>query len=274
MSKTILVTGSSSGLGQAVALHFADKGWNVVASMRNTNKGEVFSGRDNVEVVALDVTKPETMQPAIDRAVDRFGSIDVLFNNVGYGSLMLFEEISDESYRNMFETNFFGHLNVMRAVLPVMRRQQSGYIINVTSLTGLFGIPMQTGYCASKFAMTGFTEAAKWELRSQGIETTVFEVGGMKTEFPDHMKNGREHANSDYDNYMERMVPAIEAATEKFMASASSVGDVAAEVYKLVHKKRKPFRYHPTRDGKIMALLMRVFPDNWFRKVSTMGLEA
>ena len=159
MGKTILVTGSSSGLGKAVAEHFAGRdGWNVAATMRDPDRGGMFSGIRDIgvfEVFELDVTKPETVRATVDEAVAAFGTIDVLFNNVGYGGLMLFEETTDESFRAAFETNFFGHLEVMRAVLPVMRAQRSGFVINVTSLAGLFGIPLQSAYCASKFAMTG-----------------------------------------------------------------------------------------------------------------------
>lgn len=274
MSRTILVTGSSSGLGKAVANHFAGRdGWNVAATMRDPARGGMFSGIPDTGVFELDVTKSETIRSAVDEAVAAFGTIDVLFNNVGYGGLMLFEETTDESFRKAFETNFFGHLEVMRAVLPVMRTQRSGFVINVTSLAGLFGIPLQTAYCASKFAMTGFTESVKWELASAGIDVTVFEVGGMKTDFAAHMSNGRELEVGDYDAYMARMVPAIAKATERFEASATDPADVAASVYRLVRMRRKPFRYRPTRDGKALDALKRLLPDRLFRKISAMGLD-
>ena len=273
-SRTILVTGSSGGLGRAVAEYFAGHdGWNVAATMRDTAKGGVFSDMHNVGVFELDVTRPETVRAAVEETVATFGRVDVLFNNVGYGGLLAFEETADESFRRAFETNFFGHLEVMRAVLPVMRAQRSGFIINVTSLAGLFGIPLQSAYCASKFAMTGFTETVKWELASQGIDATVLEVGGMKTEFAAHMTNSREVPIGDYDAYMRRMIPAIEAATKKFQAHAVDPVEVASSVYRLVHMKRKPFRYHPTRDGKIIGVLKRLLPDRVFRKVSAMGLD-
>ena len=273
MAKTILITGSSAGFGKAVAECFAAKGWNVAATMRDLAKGEVFAGQDNIKAVLLDVTKPETIQPAVDESVGLFGTIDVLFNNVGYGSLTLFEESSDESFRHAFETNFFGHLNVMRAVLPVMRRQKSGFVINVTSLAGLFGIPMQTSYCASKFAMTGFTETIKWELMHQGIDATVLEVGAMKTEFSAHMSNSRVVPVADYDAYLERMRTVIKGATKKFQANAAPAEEVAESVYKLVQMKKKPFRYHPTKDGRLISALKRVLPDSMFRRVSVMGLD-
>ena len=274
MSRTILVTGSSSGLGKAVADHFAGRdGWNVAATMRDPARGGMFSGIPDTGVFELDVTKSETIRSAVYEAVAAFGTIDVLFNNVGYGGLMLFEETTDESFRKAFETNFFGHLEVMRAVLPVMRTQRSGFVINVTSLAGLFGIPLQTAYCASKFAMTGFTESVKWELASAGIDVTVFEVGGMKTDFAAHMSNGRELEVGDYDAYMARMVPAIAKATERFEASATDPADVAASVYRLVRMRRKPFRCRPTRDGKALDALKRLLPDRLFRKISAMGLD-
>ena len=274
MNETILVTGSSAGLGKAVAEHFAARdGWNVAATMRDPARGAVFSGMRNAAVFELDVTRPETVRSAVEQTAARFGRIDVLFNNVGYGGLVAFEEITDESFRRAFETNFFGHLEVMRAVLPVMRAQRAGFIINVTSLVGLFGLPLQSAYCASKFALTGFTETVKWELASQGIDATVFEVGGVKTDFVAHMANGRENRIGDYDAYMRRMQPAIEKAIERFSASAAEPAAVAASVYRLVRMKRKPFRYHPTRDGQVIGALKRLLPDRLFRKVSAMGLD-
>lgn len=274
MKKSILITGSSAGLGKAVVEYFAAKDWNVVATMRNTSKGEVFKNNPNILVVKLDVTLKETIQPAINEAIKKFGRVDVLFNNVGYGGLQVFEETSDESYRKAFETNFFGHLNVIRSVLPQMRKQKSGFIINVTSLAGLFGIPIQTAYTASKFAMTGFTESHKWELQKQGIDTTVFEVGGMKTEFVNHMTNDREYVIDDYSTYMDKMIPTIEKATEKFQNNATPAEMVAKEVFKLVQMRKKPFRYHPTKDGKIIGFMKRFLSDKMFRKMSTMGLDA
>lgn len=271
--KTILITGSSSGLGKAVAEHFAVQGWNVAATMRNIAKGKIFHGKSNIKVFELDVTKPETIPSAIGDAIKAFGQIDVLFNNVGYGGLRIFEEMPDDEYRRMFETNFFGHLNVIRAVLPYMRQKKSGFIINVTSLAGLFGLPIQTGYCASKFALTGFTEAHKWELQKLGIETTVFEVGGTKTNFPDHMTNDRRNTIDDYTPYMDRIVPAFAKAIEQFNTRANPPEKVAEQVYKLVHQKKKPFRYHPTRDGKIMGTMKRLLTDKRFRKLSAMGLD-
>lgn len=274
MQNTIFVTGSSSGLGKAVTHYFANKGWNVIATMRNPGKGQMYEGTSNIKVIELDVTKPDTINQAVDESIQVFGRIDVLFNNVGYGGLTVFEETSDESFRNAFEANFFGHLNVVRAVLPIMRKQSSGFVINVTSLAGLFGLPMQTTYCSSKFAMTGFTEALKWELKGQGIDTTVFEVGGMKTAFANHMDNNRDHEISDYQPYLDKMIPTIEKATENFLKNAAEASEVAAQVYKLTQMRKKPFRFHPTKDGKIMGVFKRLLPDSLFRKLSTMGLDA
>lgn len=272
-SKTILVTGSSSGLGRAVVEHFSAKGWNVAATMRDTSKGIMLTSLDNVAVIPLDILSKESVRLAVHQAQTRFNTIDVLFNCAGYGSLHVFEGTSDEDFRHNFETNFFGHLSVLRHVLPIMRSQRSGFVVNVTSLAGLFGLPLQTSYCSSKFAMTGFSEALKFELEKQNIDVTVFEVGGMRTEFVENMQNHLEPGIEDYRPYTEKMGPVIDAATKKFLKTAATPDEVAKSLYKLVNMKKKPFRYHPTKDGKIMRLMMRFLPSSTFHKLSTMGLD-
>jgi NAD(P)-dependent dehydrogenase (short-subunit alcohol dehydrogenase family) len=272
-NKTILISGCSAGLGLATAKLFLSHDWNVIATMRSPQHCHELTDSPELIKVAMDVTDKGSIKAAVQAGVDAFGHIDILLNNAGFGGLALFEETSDENFRAMFETNFFGHLNVIREVLPNMRQRQSGSIINVTSLAGSFSFPVQSGYCASKFAFSGFSEAINWELKEQGIDTTIFELGGMRSEFPKHMKNQRDLPISDYDAYMKRMAHNLKSALDKFMSKATSVEDVAEQVLKLAEMKNKPLRFHPTKDGKILSMLKRILPEKSFRKISTMGLD-
>ena len=184
MPKTMLITGASSGIGRATARLFADKGWNVVATMRDPAKGaDLASG--TVAVTRLDVQDGETIEAAVDLALARFGSIDLLVNNAGYGQLGLFEAMSEEKIEEQFAVNVFGVMDVTRAVLPHMRKAKGGTIINISSGAGLFTLPMSSLYNASKFALEGFSESLSYELASQNITVKLVEPhGGVnETEF-------------------------------------------------------------------------------------------
>ena len=138
--KTVLITGCSSGFGKLTAKTFATSGWNVVATMRKPERDDELRHLDGVLVTALDVTDQQSIARAVGEAIERFGSIDVLVNNAGFGGHTVFEQATDEAIRAMFETNVFGVMNVTRAVLPHMRRQKAGRVINVSSVSGLLGV--------------------------------------------------------------------------------------------------------------------------------------
>jgi NAD(P)-dependent dehydrogenase (short-subunit alcohol dehydrogenase family) len=134
--KTVLITGSSTGLGHATTKLFADKGWNVVATMRDVSTAEDLAGRDNVLVSHLDVTDPASIDQAIKTSIERFGKLDAVINNAGYGQYGIFETTPQESIQSNFDVNVFGVLNVIRAIMPVFRKQKEGLILNVSSVGG------------------------------------------------------------------------------------------------------------------------------------------
>ncbi|KAF7974300.1 hypothetical protein HWV62_12450 [Athelia sp. TMB] len=169
MKQTILITGTSSGIGKATALLFARNGWNVVATMRDPSKDTELSHLPDVMVTRLDVQDYSSIEDAIKSAIARFGRIDALCNNAGLGLYGLFESVTREKMREQFEVNVFGVMDVIRALLPHFRANQRGTIVNVGSGAGIFALPMSTPYCASKFALEGFTEALSYELASQGV---------------------------------------------------------------------------------------------------------
>ncbi|AVO42838.1 SDR family oxidoreductase [Simplicispira suum] len=183
MTSTVLITGCSSGIGAATVKHFASQGWNVAATLRNPAAAPFDDSAGKVASFALDVTDPHSVAAAVAQAVERFGQIDVLINNAGYGLFGPFESATQEVIERQFQTNVFGVFAVTRAVLPHMRERASGVIINVASLTGLVAMPLYSLYAASKFAVVGFSESLSHELGPLGIRVKVFAPGAVATDF-------------------------------------------------------------------------------------------
>lgn len=199
--KIWFVTGASRGLGAAIVRAALDAGDRVVATARRRDAlVETFGpDSDSLLSVSLDVTRPDQVRAAADAALARFGRIDVLANNAGYGHLSMFEESTPEDVQTQFDTNVFGLMHVTRAVLPAMRAQRSGRIFNVSSVGGIVGGESGTLYCTSKFAVEGFTESLAAEVRRFGIHATVVEPGFFRTDFlePTSVRHGSQ-AIPDY----------------------------------------------------------------------------
>ena len=184
-TKTWFITGSSSGFGQAFAEHALAQGHNVVATARRveTLEGIVAKAPDRVLALKLDVTRPDDAKAAVDAAIARFGRIDVLVNNAGYGIVGAFEETPDDELRAQMETNFFGAMNVTRAALPALRAQRGGAIVNISSLGGQLSFAGFSAYSASKFALEGASEALALEVAPLGIKVMIVEPGQFRTAF-------------------------------------------------------------------------------------------
>jgi NAD(P)-dependent dehydrogenase (short-subunit alcohol dehydrogenase family) len=229
MSKTILITGASSGIGKASAALFAAKGWNVIATMR---RPDASLEADNLLVEELDVQDVDSIQHAVDAGIARFGAIDVLLNNAGYGQYGLFEALSREDIQTQFDVNVFGVMNVIRAVLPHFRARKSGVIVNVGSGAGIFTLPMISLYCASKFALEGFSEALSYELASQGIGVKLVDPHGGVTSTRFNERSAQSAAASDalkdYDSFVARTGEAFAK-----LAAASTI--TAEEVAHVIH---------------------------------------
>lgn len=186
MEKIWFITGAGRGLGLAIAKAALEAGNCIVATARNKEKLEkVFGTNPDVLSLALDVTDKVSITEAVKAAVERFGRIDVLVNNAGYGQLGWFEDTTDEQIRNQFETNVFGVMNVTRTVLPLMRAKRSGHIFTITSVSGVFSVAGGTIYASSKFAVEGLMEGLAQEVKPLGIRTTIIEPGFFKTDFLD-----------------------------------------------------------------------------------------
>ncbi|MGW3129589.1 oxidoreductase [Streptomyces sp. NPDC001076] len=181
------VTGSSRGFGLEITRAALAAGHQVVATARkpDTVREQFPDAGDALLAVALDVTDPQSIQAAVDAAVERFGRIDVLVNNAGTGLLAAVEESDDAAVRAVYETNVFGPLAVQRAVLPVLRRQRSGHVINISSIVGFATAPGWGIYASTKFAVEGFTETLHTEVAPLGIHVTLVEPGFFRTDFLD-----------------------------------------------------------------------------------------
>lgn len=181
MAKTILITGTSSGYGKAMTELFLDRGWNVIATMRRPDASAFAHRSDRLKVVRLDVTDAGSIDSAIAAGIAAFGAIDALVNNAGIGMASIVEATPDSTIREIFETNTFGVFAACRAVIPHMRRQGRGVIINVTSSLAIAPMPLVAIYAASKFAVEGFTESLSYELEPFGIKARLVEPGYAPT---------------------------------------------------------------------------------------------
>jgi NAD(P)-dependent dehydrogenase (short-subunit alcohol dehydrogenase family) len=187
-SKVWFVTGSSTGFGRSLTEELLKKGDMVVATARKPEQlaDLVAKYPDRAQAIRLDVTKSQEISEAVKTAITTFGRIDVLVNNAGYGTMGAIEEVSEEIIRRQYETNVFGALAVTRAILPQMRQQQSGYILNLSSVGGMVSFPGAGIYCSTKFALEGISEALAKEVASLGIKVIIVEPGAFRTDF-----NGR-----------------------------------------------------------------------------------
>jgi NAD(P)-dependent dehydrogenase (short-subunit alcohol dehydrogenase family) len=180
MTKTVLITGCSSGLGRSAALAFAAQGWNVAATVRRPDDIPPDTFPDGVLVRALDVADPASATAGVEACVECFGGLDVVVNNAGVSTLSIFETTPPHAIQRIFDTNVFGTMNVTRAAIPHLR-ERSGSIVSVTSGVGIVAVPLLCFYVASKHALEGFFESVSYELESQGIRVKLIEPGAIRT---------------------------------------------------------------------------------------------
>lgn len=253
MTNTILVTGASSGIGKATANVFADRGWNVVATMRSTDgHATPNSGSGSTFVTRLDVTDPASIDSAIGAGIARFGHIDVLLNNAGYALLGPLEAISMDQVRRQFETNFFGLISVTKAVLPHFRARRAGTIINVSSIVGRMTFPLGSAYDGTKFAVEGLSEALSYELREIGVRMKIVEPGIVATNFGRAMEFVNDPTLPEYQG----LVAAMGRASEALAAQAGPPQAVAETIYRAATDDTDTLRY-PAGDDAARMIAMR-----------------
>ena len=214
MEKVALVTGSSSGIGLESALALAKDGYKTFASMRDTKKSaelEQAAKKENlsVEIIQLDVDDEESIISAIKKIMSDSQRLDVLVNNAGYGQFGCTEDVTVDDFRKQFETNFFSVVRIIQEVAPIMRKQKSGNIINISSVAGRMGLPGSPAYISSKFALEGLSECLRYELGQFGIRTTLIEPGVIKTNFFESMRIPDSKKDPKYKEITEHILSGL-----------------------------------------------------------------
>jgi len=240
MKKTVFITGASSGFGKASALLFNGKGWNVIAAMRSPEKESELSQLENVLVVKLDVTDSISIGEAVRKGVEVFGNIDVLVNSAGYGLMGVFEASDQIQIKRQFDVNVFGLMEVTKTVLPFMRKNKSGSIINISSFGGVNAGAFSSLYSSSKFAVEGFSEALSHELAFLNIAVKIIEPGSVATNF----RNGIEMIQNtieDYNAELASFIPKFIKRTEHLSKAAPE--DVAQTIWTAATDDAVKLRY-------------------------------
>jgi len=254
MTKIAVVTGSSSGIGYETSLLLARNQYTTYASMRNMKKSDELlkiASKENIplKVIHLDVNDDRSVSSAIDSIVKENGRIDVLVNNAGFDLFGSLEELTIEEIKGQFETNFFGAARVTKSVIPTMRKQGSGIIINVSSIGGRIGlVPCNTMYHASKFALEGFTESLRHELTEFNIDVILIEPGAIRSNFAENIRTAKNYDsnNSPYAKTVQKVFEGF----EPMLANASDPKEVAQVILNAANSSSPNIRYTVGKDAE------------------------
>lgn len=253
MSKVWFITGASRGIGAEIARAALAAGDRVVATGRSAEKvaQALEGGSDRLLALSLDVRDGAQIASAVHRAVEHFDTIDVLVNNAGYGQLGVFEEVAPESVQAQFAVNVYGLLDVTRAVLPIMRHQRSGHIFNISSIGGIQGVGFASLYCATKFAVEGFSESLAQEVDQFGIKVTIVGPGYFRTDFLDasSVRYG-EQPIGDYKAYSGQMQGGFQAHSHQQLGDPAKLGLCLVE---LAASDNPPLRFAAGSDAVQMV---------------------
>jgi NAD(P)-dependent dehydrogenase (short-subunit alcohol dehydrogenase family) len=269
-NKVAVITGSSTGIGYETSLILARNGFLTYATMRNLNKSENIKSvatKENlpIRIKQLDVTDDVSVTNAIQTISSEAGQIDVLVNNAGYGLNGAFEDLAMDEIKAQYETNVFGLIRTTQAVLPIMRRQKSGTIVNISSGAGRFGFPTGSAYVSTKFAVEGLSESMSYELEPFGIKVAIVEPGVIRTNFGDGLIVAKksQDPNSPYSQMMQRSA----AGFEKMMKNASSPDVVAKVVLNAIRDENPSLRYLAGSDVETWLGGKRKVADEEFYKM-------
>lgn len=258
MKKTVLITGASSGIGRETAVRFAEKGWNVVATMRNPEKRKTDFNGLSVDTCHLDVLDTGSIRQAVDYTLKKYGKIDVLVNNAGYAIRGVFEASTPEEVKKQYDTNVVGLFEVCRQVIPILRGQKDGTIINVASIGGKISFPLYTLYNSTKWAVEGFTEGLQYELRPFHIRVKLIEPGIIKTDFYDRsMVLSKKDGLNAYEPVEQRSLKKMSA----FDRFASHPKVIARLIYRAANSRSRRLRYFGGSNARLMLVLRKILPD-------------
>ncbi|HEY0299499.1 MAG TPA: SDR family oxidoreductase [Arachidicoccus sp.] len=258
MAKTIFITGASSGIGKATATYFADKGWNVIATMRNPQAAMDLTEYKNITLLRLDITRPDQITETVEKAI-RLGNVDVVLNNAGYGIVGAFEGTDDNEIERIVNTNLLGVIRVTKAFLPHFREKKNGTFITVSSEGGLIAYPFFSLYHATKWAIEGWTESLSFELNPLGIQIKTVQPGPTKTDF-----GGRSLVTASHQAY--------DATFRKF--SGAFLSEEAIDNFPPVETVSEVI-YEAATDGKnqLRYLAGKIANNNYTKRVE-LGAEA
>lgn len=261
---TVLVTGASAGLGRAIAKLFQARGWHVVATMRSPDKETELGALERVALLPLDVTDEASIAAAFEAAIGRFGQLDVVVNNAGYGLTGPFETLDPAQIRRQFDTNVFGLMAVCRASIPRFRAQRGGVIVNIASMGGRITFPLYSIYHATKWAVEGFSESLQHELVPFGIRVKVVEPGVIRTDFYGRSADAAStESGSPYDAYAKQVMANMTPGD----ASGSSAEEVAEVVWRAATDGRWKLRYPAGSDARQILWLRKLTPDWLYTRI-------
>lgn len=262
MSKNvILITGASSGLGMATAKLFHTKGWNVIATMRNPEIENDLTKLDNVLVSKLDVLDEVSIENAVNLGIEKFGKIDVLVNNAGYGAYGTLESFSKEKIIRQFNTNVLGLLDVTKALLPHFRKNKKGIVINISSVGGKIAFPLGSLYHGTKFAVEGISEALNYEVEQFGGKIKIVEPGGILTDFA---TRSLDFSNDETISEYQPLVNKVMTAFPEVYKNASSPDMIALTIYEAATDGKNKLRYIAGKDAKMLLRIKSLLSDRLF----------
>lgn len=271
--KVAVVTGSSTGIGYETALTLARNGFYTYATMRNLEgdseeKVTNISKSENLplQVIKLDVNNDKSVIDAIDRIIQEKKRIDVTINNAGYALVGAFEETSKDDIIAQFETNFFGAIRVMQAVIPIMRKQRSGKIVNITSMGGRIAIPLDSIYHATKFALEGLSESIQYELEPFGIKVILIEPGAVGSNFWKNLKMATKIGDPNISVYR-KLENNISEALKQMVQNTIPSSQVAKVILQAVISDNPEFRYVVGEDAAMIIEARRNMTDREFQNL-------
>ena len=247
----VLITGSTSGIGEVIAKYLIENQYNVIGTSRNP---DAMNDKTNYQLLKLDITSKTSIDDCVKELEKKGILIDVLINNAGIGICGSIEETSDDLAREQLETNFWGAVNLTKAILPKMRENKKGKIIFITSLAGLIGVPYQGFYSASKHALEGFCKSLRHELKEFNISISSIEPGFFKT----NLHNSFKYADATIEDYAKSRENALSVFTEA-IENAPKPDKIAAIVLEIIKTKKPKYSYRVGRDAKFLPILQFLF---------------
>lgn len=270
MGKTVLITGTSSGIGRATVEYFSNKGWNVTATMRNPSSevGQKLAQLPNVHVTRLDVTDRASIKQAVSETLENFSALHVAVNNAGYGLAGPMEFATEEELTRQFSTNVLGPVYVMQEVLPHMKSRKEGTIVNITSVGGRIILPFNSLYHGAKFALEGISEGACLELAPLGIRMKVVEPGSVRTDFAGRsLSMTSKEGDHSYDAMIASALAVFQ--TRQKPENSSDPSDIAAVIFEAASDQSDRLRFLAGPDARKMVEERNSVSDEEYQKIMT-----